>query len=149
MTERLKGLEPSTFCMARIRPGVDWFWTAELESLNRAWIYVLGCAMHSPFAVPIASLTLVTVGCGAPDTVSRSEVEQRTREGLTKSVGKQAPAAKCPKPLKAQVGATTRCTMDFPDRKRLGISVKVTEVTDNGKRVRLDFEADQALTNIE
>ena len=38
----------------------------------------------------------------------------------------QAPPAKCPKPLKAEVGATTRCTMDFPERKRLGVSVKVT-----------------------
>jgi hypothetical protein len=105
--------------------------------------------MSRNFAVPLASLALVTVGCGGPGTVSRSEVERQTRAGLTKSVGQQAPPAKCPKPLKAEVGATTRCTMDFPERKRLGVSVKVTEVSDDGKRVRFDFEADQALTDIE
>jgi hypothetical protein len=81
--------------------------------------------------------------------VSRSEVEKQTRAGLTKSVGQQAPPAKCPEPLKAEVGAKTRCTMDFPERKRLGVSVTVTEVSDDGKRVRFDFEADQALTDIE
>ena len=81
--------------------------------------------------------------------MSRSEVERQTRQGLTNTVGQQAPPAKCPKPLKAEVGATTRCTMDFPERKRLGISVKVTEVSDDGKRVRFDIEADQALKKIE
>jgi len=81
--------------------------------------------------------------------VSRTEVERQTRQGLTNTVGQQAPPAKCPKPLKAEVGATTRCTMDFPERKRLGISVKVTEVADDGKRVRFDIEADQALKDIE
>ena len=105
--------------------------------------------MRPRLAVPFASLTLVTVGCGGgPDTVSRAEVEKQTREGLTKSVGQQAPPAKCPKPLKAEVGATTRCTMDFPEGKRLCIGVKITSVSDDGKRVRFDVEADQALTDI-
>ena len=81
--------------------------------------------------------------------MSRAEVEKQTREGLTKSVGQQAPPAKCPKPLKAEVGASTRCTMDFPEGKRLGVSVKVTSVSDDGKRVRFGIEADQKLTNIE
>ena len=99
-------------------------------------------------AVPLASLALVTVGCGGPDNVSRAEVEKQTRAGLEKSVGQQAPPAKCPDALKAEVGATTRCTMDFPEGKRLGISVKVTEVADGGKRVRFDIEADQKLTDI-
>ncbi len=81
--------------------------------------------------------------------MSRSEVERQTRAGLEKSVGQKAPPAKCPKALKAEVGATTRCTMDFPEGKRLGISVKVTSVSDDGKRVRFDVEADQKLTTIE
>ena len=81
--------------------------------------------------------------------MSRAEVEKQTREGLTKSVGQQAPPAKCPKPLKAKVGETTRCTMDFPEGKRLGVSVKITSVSDDGKRVRFGIEADQKLTNIE
>ena len=77
--------------------------------------------MRPLFAVSLASLALVTVGCGGPGSVSRAEVERQTRQGLTNTVGQQAPPAKCPKPLKAEVGATTRCTMDFPEGKRLGM----------------------------
>jgi hypothetical protein len=95
----------------------------------------------------LASLALVAVGCGDADVVSRAEVERQTREGLTRSVGKQAPPAKCPKSLEAKVGATTRCTMDFPERKRLGITVKIVEV--NGDRVQFAIEADQQLTEIQ
>jgi hypothetical protein len=104
--------------------------------------------MH-PFrlAIPSLALALVVVGCGEADVVSRSEVERQTREGLTKSVGQQAPPAKCPETLKAEVGATTRCTMDFPERKRLGITVKIVEV--NGDRVQFAIEADQQLTEIQ
>ena len=91
-----------------------------------------------------AVLVLAVAGCGGPATVSRSEVEKETREGLTKSVGQQAPPAKCPMPLRAVVGATTRCTMDFPENKRLGITVKVTEV--DGSNVKFDIEADEKLT---
>ena len=94
----------------------------------------------------IVSLALLAAGCGGADVVSRAEVEKQTREGLTKSVGQQAPPAKCPKELKAEVGATTRCTMDFPEKKRLGITVKVTKV--DGSNVRFAIEADQQLTDI-
>jgi hypothetical protein len=94
----------------------------------------------------LALPVLVFAGCGGADTVSRAEVEKQTREGLTKSVGQQAPPAKCPKELKAEVGATTRCTMDFPESKRLGITVKVTEV--DGGNVKFDIEADKELTDI-
>ena len=99
------------------------------------------------FRLVIPSLALVAVGCGEADVVSRSEVERQTQKGLTKSVGQQAPPAKCPKTLKAEVGATTRCTMDFPENKRLGITVKIVEV--NGDRVQFDIEADQQLTAID
>ena len=90
-------------------------------------------------------LAVVVLGCGEADVVSREEVERKTREGLTESVGQQAPPANCPDPLKAEVGATTRCTMDFPEGKRLGITVKVDEV--DGDRVGFDIEADDELTD--
>jgi hypothetical protein len=99
-----------------------------------------------PTAPLIATLTLALAGCGGADTVSRAEVEKQTREGLTRSVGQQAPPAKCPDPLKAEVGATTRCTMDFPENKRLGITVKVDKV--DGNRVNFAIEADKQLTDI-
>ena len=94
-----------------------------------------------------ALLVLGAAGCGGADTVSRAEVERQTRAGLEKSVGQKAPPAKCPKELKAEVGATTRCTMDFPENKRLGITVKVVEV--DGDKVQFDIKADDALTDIE
>ncbi len=104
--------------------------------------------MRSPPLYP-ALLALAAVGCGgSAATVSRSEVERKTREGLTKSVGQQAPPATCPEPLKVELGATTRCTMDFPNRKRLGIAVKITKVSEDGNDFRLGIQADKALTDI-
>ena len=94
--------------------------------------------------LPVPLVLLFAAGCGGADVVSRTEVEKRTREGLTKSVGQQAPPASCPDELKAEVGATTRCTMDFPEGKRLGITVTIDEV--DGDRVHFDIEADQKLT---
>jgi hypothetical protein len=97
--------------------------------------------------VTLAALSVLVAGCGGAQTVSRAEVEKQTREGLTQSVGQQAPPAKCPDTLKAEVGATTRCTMDFPENKRLGITVKVDEV--DGNKVHFAIEADKKLTDIE
>jgi hypothetical protein len=102
--------------------------------------------MRSLRLLTAASLALLA-GCGGADTVNRAEVEKQTREGLTKSAGQQAPPAKCPDELKAEVGATTRCTMDFPEKKRLGITVRVTKV--DGNNVRFDIEADKQLTDVE
>lgn len=103
---------------------------------------MLRCAMRA-FRLVIASLALVAVGCGEADVVSRSEVERQTQKGLTKSVGQQAPPAKCPKSLKAEVGATTRCTMDFPESKRLGITVwdgvDIFPLTADGRIARKDI----------
>jgi hypothetical protein len=81
-------------------------------------------------------------GCGGPGIVDRAQVEQKVRDGLTKSVGEQAPKASCPKDLPAEKGATIRCSMDFPDG-RLGISVKVTSVKDGD--AKFDIQADQKL----
>ena len=92
-------------------------------------------------------LALFVAGCGGPAVVSRAEVEKKTQEGLEQSVGKKAPKASCPDELKAEVGATTRCTMDFEGNKRLGITVKITEV--EGSDVQFAIEADDALKDIE
>jgi hypothetical protein len=101
--------------------------------------------MRTP-RLPASALLLLTVaGCGGTDVVSRAEVEKQTRAGLTKSVGQQAPPASCPDELKAEVGATTRCTMDFEDNKRLGITVKVSSV--DGSDVKFAIQADDELTD--
>ena len=100
--------------------------------------------------LPVSLLAVVltaaalTAGCGGADEVSRDSLEQQVQEGLTKSVGQKAPKASCPDALEAEVGATTRCTMDFPEGKRLGISVKVKSV--DGDDARFDIKADEKLT---
>jgi hypothetical protein len=94
------------------------------------------------------ALPVVLAGCGGPGVVDRAEVEKQTQEGLTKSVGQQAPKAECPDELKAEVGATTRCTMDFENgKKRLGITVKVSSV--DGDDVKFAIQADDKLEDIE
>ena len=96
--------------------------------------------------IPFAFL-LLAAGCGGAAVVERAEVERKTREGLTRGVGQQAPPVSCPDPLKAEVGAKTRCSMDFEDGKRLGITVTIDKV--DGDRVNFDIEADQQPTVIE
>lgn len=92
-------------------------------------------------------LLLVALGasaCGAgDDVVDRAELEEQVQAQLSETVGEQAPKAVCPDELKAEVDASTRCHMDFPERKRLGITVKVK--SKDGDRVRFDIAADEQL----
>src|SRR3954451_8523573 len=90
-----------------------------------------------------ALLAAVLAGCGT-STIKRSELEKETQRALTKSVGQQAPEAVCPDELEAKKGATTRCHMDFPEKKRLGITVTVSSV--DGNNARFDIAADEKLT---
>ena len=83
-------------------------------------------------------------GCGG-SAIDNSQLEEQTQEALTKSVGKEAPEAVCPDELKAEKGAETRCHMDFPEGKRLGITVTVSSVDDD--KARYDIVADDKLTD--
>lgn len=89
--------------------------------------------------VSAAALSLSAAACGGPDTIERADLEKEVRQQLSDSVGQQAPAASCPKTLKAEVGAMTRCSMTFDDG-TLGITVKVKEVADGN--ARFDITAD-------
>jgi hypothetical protein len=91
----------------------------------------------------VAVLALVLSGCGTA-SIKRSELETQTQRALTKSVGKQAPKAVCPDELEAKKGAETRCHMDFPESKRLGITVTVSAV--DGDKARFAVAADDKLT---
>jgi hypothetical protein len=64
---------------------------------------------------------------------------QEVRTQLTETVGQQAPKASCPNELVAEKGATTRCSMEFPEGE-LGISVEVTSAKDGD--AKLAIEAD-------
>ena len=92
--------------------------------------------------VVIMGLTGAFAGCGQ-ETVDRDDLQTQVREALTKEVGQQAPDAECPDDLEAEVGATTRCFMDFPENKRLNIAVKVKSV--EGDTTRFDIAADEKL----
>jgi hypothetical protein len=91
-----------------------------------------------------ATLALALIGCGGPGTIDRADVEKSAQDELTKTVGQQAPEATCPEDLKAEVGATVRCHMDFPDDTRLGITVKVTSV--DGDDAKFSITADDKTT---
>ena len=90
------------------------------------------------------TLAVVFAGCGGAATVDRAKVEKQAQTALTKSVGQQAPAATCPGDLDLEVGNTMRCHMDFPEQKRLGVTVKVETV--DGSDGGLSFVADDKLT---
>ena len=94
-----------------------------------------------------AALALVVVGalaaCGE-ETVEQADIETEVQSALSKSVGQEAPKATCPDELKAEEGATTRCYMDFPEKKRLGITVTVKSV--DGDTAKFDVQADDKLT---
>jgi hypothetical protein len=90
---------------------------------------------------------ILTVGalfsaCGE-DVVGRGELEKQVQAKLTESVGQQAPKAVCPDELVAEEGKTTRCHMDFPEGKRLGITVKVKSA--EGGTAKFDVIADDKL----
>ncbi len=95
-------------------------------------------------AALVAIVGLTIGGCGGDEVIDRSGLEKRVQTRLTEDVGSQAPKASCPDELKAKEGATTRCTMDFPNDQRLGITVSVTSAKDG--EANLDFAADQKLT---
>ena len=90
------------------------------------------------------TLAVVLAGCGGTATVDRAQVEKEAQTELSKSVGQQAPAAKCPGDLELEKGKTMRCHMDFAGDDRLGITVKVESV--DGSDGRLSFVADDAVT---
>ena len=95
-------------------------------------------ALLLPFAIALGA-------CGGSDddVVDRAELEQEVQVKLTESVGEQAPKATCPDELVAKAGSETRCYMDFPERKRLGITVKVKSAEEGN--AKFDIVADDQL----
>ncbi len=101
--------------------------------------------MYRPLFILLITTVAAAVpfaGCGE-ETVDAGDVETEVRSALTKEVGQQAPKAVCPDDLEAKEGASTRCHMDFPENKRLMITVKVKSV--EGDTARFDIAADEKL----
>ena len=75
------------------------------------------------------ALVLVVAGCGAGSKViDRGDVEQGSKDALTKTVGRAPRSVSCPKDLEAKVGATERCTLTDDPGIKLGMTVTVKTV---------------------
>ena len=90
----------------------------------------------------VSTLALGACG-GGEDVIDRAELEKQVQTELTEFAGQKAPKASCPDELVAKAGETTRCHMDFPENKRLGITVKVKSAKDG--TAKFDIAADQTL----
>ena len=80
----------------------------------------------------VAAASLALAACGGSvsvgtQTVNQDELQTNVQEQLTKTVGKQAPPISCPDTLKAEVGATTTCTLT-DSTGTYNVTVKVTSV---------------------
>lgn len=62
-----------------------------------------------------------------PLAVDKDQLTHEVHAQLTQKMGKQAPPVTCPDDLKAEVGATTTCTMDGGDG-TYDVTVTVTKV---------------------
>lgn len=100
--------------------------------------------MRRSFSVLAASLVLLSAaGCGSsePDAVGGSELEEQVSAALEKEVGQAPDDMSCPDELKAEKGATTKCTLTAGSDK-LGVTVTTTSVSDDGQ-VKFNVKVDQ------
>ena len=100
--------------------------------------------MISLRSAPLLLVSTLALGaCGGDDVIDRADLEKQVQAKLTEFSGQQAPKASCPDELVAKTGETTRCHMDFPENKRLGITVKVKSA--EGGTAKFDIAADEEL----
>ena len=85
-------------------------------------------------AVPLLALS----ACGT-SSVSSSDLEKQVDSQLTKVVGQKPDDVTCPDDLKAEVGATTRCTLTA-DGTKYGVTVRATKV--DGSQVNFSIKVD-------
>ena len=79
--------------------------------------------------------------CGGSGTISAKEVATKAEDALEKQVGVR-PDVTCPEDLKAEVGATTRCTLTAgDDPTKYGVSIKVSKV--DGDNAKFDIQVDE------
>ena len=78
--------------------------------------------------------------CGGTATLSSDEVATKAEDALEQQVGTR-PDVSCPEDVKAEVGATTRCTLTAgDDPTEYGVSIKVQEV--DGNNAKFDIQVD-------
>ena len=91
----------------------------------------------------LAAVPVLLVGlsaCGGTAVLSADEVATKAEDALEQQIGVR-PSISCPDDVKAEVGATTRCTLTAPDDPtEYGVSIKVNEV--NGTNATFDIQVD-------
>ncbi|MBT2392401.1 DUF4333 domain-containing protein [Streptomyces sp. ISL-1] len=95
-------------------------------------------------ATAIGSLALVACSFSAgssTDSVGTKELEKQVDDALTKQVGQSPKKVECPKELKAEKGAHTRCTLTADDGTRFGLTVTTKRVKSDNK-VDFDIKVD-------
>lgn len=92
-----------------------------------------------PSLVPVAlSGLLLTAACGTP-ALSGSALAKEVSSQLTAKVGQKPDRVSCPEDLKAEVGATTRCTLTASGQ-TYGVIVRATSV--QGSNVKFSIQVD-------
>jgi len=75
------------------------------------------------------ALALLVAGCGiGQQVISKADVEQGSKDALTKTVGKTPEAITCPKDLDATVGASERCVLTAGEGSTIGMTVTIKSV---------------------
>lgn len=103
--------------------------------------------MRRSLSALAASLVLLSAaGCGSsgPDAVSGTELEKQVSAALEKEVGQAPDKMSCPDELKAEKGATTKCTLTA-GTDELGVTVTTTSVSDSGK-VKFNVKVDDTVS---
>jgi hypothetical protein len=100
----------------------------------------------SPCLLAVVAV-LALAACGSTEQIHKGEVTSQAQkffDGVARKNGQASfPKITCPDDLKAEKGATTRCSAKGTDG-TLGITVTVKDVHDNG--VTLTFKGDPKLT---
>jgi hypothetical protein len=83
-----------------------------------------------------AAAAPLLVACGA-SSVSESDVESKTKDQLTESLGDSVEKVECPGDLKAEKDETMDCTATVAGEE-IGITLTVTKVEDNTAEWTID-----------
>jgi hypothetical protein len=79
----------------------------------------------------------VLAGCSRSSSVSKDDVEDKVKEGVTAEVGAEPESVECDGDLPAEVGASIRCVLTAPNGDRIGVTVTTTDVADDDVRFEL------------
>ncbi|MEV6104907.1 DUF4333 domain-containing protein [Streptomyces sp. NPDC051940] len=91
-------------------------------------------------AVAIGALAACSAEAGTTSSVGTEDLEKKVTTTLTEKVGQAPKSVDCPDKLKAEEGATTRCTLTAEDGSKIGLTV--TAGKPDGDDVPIDIKVD-------